>query len=88
MVTNHIASVVANHIEFLVENQDLTPSYLTLKAVALLAFNKIIKVDGPHQSGYTFQFSPEGVTFYSARLAKQSRQTKPESCSEICHMTR
>ena len=71
-------SVVTNHIESLGDNQDLTLADLTLKVVALLALTRPSRsVDLTNLDIRFRHFCPEGVTFHAAKLAKQSRQTKP-----------
>ena len=71
-------SKVTNHIESLGENQDLTFQDLTLKVVVLLALTRPSRsVDLTNLDIRFRQLCPEGATFQSARLAKQSRQTKP-----------
>ena len=71
-------SVVTNHIESLGDNQDLPLADLTLKVVALLALTRPSRsVDLTNLDIRFRHFCPEGVTFHAAKLAKQSRQTKP-----------
>ena len=71
-------SVVTNHIESLGENEELTLPDLTLKVVVLLALTRPSRSMDLTNLDIRFrQFCPEGVTFHSAKLAKQSRQTKP-----------
>ena len=71
-------SVVANHILSLGDNQNLAFADLTLKLVMLLALTRPSRsIDLTNLDIRFRHYSPEGVTFQSAKLAKQSRQTKP-----------
>ena len=71
-------SVVTNHIVSLGNNQNLTFADLTLKLVMLLALTRPSRSMDLTNLDIRFRhYSPEGVTFQSAKLAKQSRQTKP-----------
>lgn len=70
--------MVTKHIETLGENQDLTLTDLTLKLVVLLALTRPSRtMDLTNLDTRFMQYRPEGVTFQSAKLAKQSRQSKP-----------
>ena len=71
-------SVVTNHIVSLGDNQNLAFADLTLKLVMLLALTRPSRSMDLTNLDIRFRhYSPEGVTFQSAKLAKQSRQTKP-----------
>ena len=71
-------SVVTNHIVSLGDNQNLAFADLTLKLVMLLALTRPSRSMDLTNLYIRFRhYSPEGVTFQSAKLAKQSRQTKP-----------
>ena len=69
---------VTNHIESSGENKELSFPDLTLKVVALLALTRPSRSMDLKNLDIRFrQFSPESVTFYSSKQAKQSCQTKP-----------
>ena len=70
--------MVTNHIVSLGDNQNLAFADLTLKLVMLLALTRPSRSMDPTNLDIRFRhYSPEGVTFQSAKLAKQSRQTQP-----------
>ena len=71
-------SVVTNHIVSLGDNQNLAFADVTLKLVMLLALTRPSRSMDLTNLDIRFRhYSSEGVTFQSAKLAKQSRQTKP-----------
>lgn len=71
-------NVVTTHIQTLGDNATMSLSSLTLKLVTLLALTRPSRsVDLANLDKRFSHYSPEGVTFQSAKLAKQSRQNKP-----------
>ena len=71
-------SKVTAYLESLGENAVMSLQNLTFKTVMLLALTRPSRSMDLVNLDLRFrQFSPEGVTFQSAKLAKQSRQNKP-----------
>ena len=71
-------SKVTQYIESLGDNRSLSFQLLSFKLTMLLALTRPSRSADLVNLDIRFRhYSPEGVTFHSAKLAKQSRQSKP-----------